>query len=352
ERVEEADIYFPRPKRRVGPEPVTSKGTPIRTLLNSPRNCFFIMPVHHCEYFSTGTQCKFCNFNTGQEDARSIGLDRKVTESLEETVEAYKIRGSEVRLIEGRFELGGFANAANEEKIHCGFVENIAKATPYKPNFTIHTEAMSRKGMQRLKDVGLDCITIQLEVWEPQIFAEALPGKVLHCSYDNWLESMSDAVDVFGVGNVACKTIGGLSLIPPSGHKTWQEARDSHAESIRWQVKNDLLPCIGYLRLPAGSVYGQDKANREKLPPAEYYLDVFKVHHEAMTEKGLYDKVNKLMYCGLCCSAGNYIGDIGVIENSGDWGRYMSDVIPDKANWLQQFIQSVSATTPAPKAGA
>ncbi|MDO8669992.1 MAG: hypothetical protein Q7O66_00995 [Dehalococcoidia bacterium] len=342
-----ADIYFPRPKPREGAEPRTSKGTPISRLIKSPRSCFLIMPVRYCEYFATGEQCKFCNFNSGQEDARSIGLDRPVTESLEEIVEAYKIRGSEVTLIEGRFEMGGFANAEHEERIHCTFVENIARATPYKPNFTVHTEAMSRKGMQRLKDVRLDCFAIQLEAWDAGLFADICPGKERHSSYDRWLEALSDAVDVYGVGNVGCKTIGGLSLIAPNGHKTWQEARDSHIEAVRWMIENDIKPDVGHLHLPAGSVYGENDANRAKLPPTEYYLDVFLAHHEAMLEHGLYEKLNKLMHCGLCCSAGNYTGELGILAQAGDWGTYMADVVPEKANWLLQFIRSVASPVAA-----
>ncbi|MDO8670938.1 MAG: hypothetical protein Q7O66_05840 [Dehalococcoidia bacterium] len=59
------------------------------------------------------------------------------------------------------------------------------------------------KNPARLKDVGLDCITIQLEVWDRDLFGEILPGKVRHCSFDGWLESVQDAVDIFGVGNPA-----------------------------------------------------------------------------------------------------------------------------------------------------
>ncbi|MDO8669991.1 MAG: hypothetical protein Q7O66_00990, partial [Dehalococcoidia bacterium] len=133
------EVYFPQAEQREGPEPLTSRGTPISRLVSSPRNCFMIFPVRFCEYFTSGDQCKFCNFNSGQEDARSVGLDRPVAENLDDTVEAYKIRSSEVRLVEGRFELGGYMNAENEERIHCRFVEKIANAAPYKPNFTIHT---------------------------------------------------------------------------------------------------------------------------------------------------------------------------------------------------------------------
>ncbi|MDO8671883.1 MAG: hypothetical protein Q7O66_10705 [Dehalococcoidia bacterium] len=337
------DLYFPEPKPRDGAEPLTSRGTPISRLVRSPRNCFFIFPVRYCEYFASGVQCKFCNFNVGQEGVRSIGLDRPVTENLEDVVEAYSIRSSEVKLVEGHFELGGFANSENEERIHTSFVESVAKAGPHKPNLSILTEALSRKGLQRLQDVGLDTICIQNEVWEPQSFANSLPGKAKHSSYERWQEFVSEAVDILGVGNVACKTIGGISLVAGT-HQTWQEARDTHIEHIREMTKIGVLPSIGCLRLPVGSIWGADIATlREKLPPTEYYLELFGPHHDAMTEAGLYDKMNKFMYCGLDCAHALYTGDLGVLERAGDWGNWMSDVVPDKANWILNWLKEIKS---------
>ncbi|MDO8673314.1 MAG: radical SAM protein [Dehalococcoidia bacterium] len=344
-------IYFPRVPAREGPEPVTSKGSPISRFMKSPRNCFNIQAVRYCEYFSTGEQCKFCNFNTSQDDARGLGLNRPVNENLDEVIEGYKIRGSEVHFIEGRWELGGFPNSDIEDKIHINFAERLSAALPYKPNFTIHTQATSRKTMQRLRDAGLNCMTLQMEIWEPEMFAEALPGKARHASFERWMESISDAVDVFGGGNVSVKSIGGLSLIPYNGHKTWQEARDSHIEHVKNVFKLGAFSSVGYLGLPPGTVYGSNPANREKLPPTEYYLDVIQAHHQAMMETKFYEKLNRLMYCGLCCVAVNYCGEVTILETAGNWGDWMVGHVPEKANWLKKFLDAVNTTAPATPAG-
>ncbi|MDO8670510.1 MAG: hypothetical protein Q7O66_03655, partial [Dehalococcoidia bacterium] len=63
ERVD-VNIYFPlKPERDEG---VTSKGTAVGDLVPVNRRCFGIIPVRYCEYFATGDQCKFCNFNPAQ----------------------------------------------------------------------------------------------------------------------------------------------------------------------------------------------------------------------------------------------------------------------------------------------
>ncbi|MDO8674393.1 MAG: hypothetical protein Q7O66_23550, partial [Dehalococcoidia bacterium] len=210
----DVNTYFPPPVRRPTDGLMTSGGTPIGSLFSCPRRCVAIMPVRYCEYFATGEQCKFCNFNNTQEDSRSIGLDRSVTLNLNEVVEGYKILSSEVRLLEAKFEMGGFMKSDREGRIYFDFVGNVANAASYKPNFAVRTQAMDRKDLQRLKDAGLDCISIQLEVWDPELFSVILPGKAKHASREVWLESFLESVDVLGAGNVGGKIIAGLSMIP------------------------------------------------------------------------------------------------------------------------------------------
>lgn len=336
ERVE--DVYFFRQKPRTTPEPVTSKGTPISTLIDFMPRCSCIAPMRYCEYFSTGDQCKFCNLNPGHEDARAAGLDDPVRINLEETVEAYKIRSSEVRQLEVSIVMGGLLNSEREAKIFLDFVEKIASATSYKPSITFRTQAMERKDLQRLGDAGFDSMSIQVEVLDPELFPELVPGKSKHAPYEHWIEAFNNAVDVFGAGSVGGKLVPGITLFAPNGHKTWQEARDYHVEADNWLIRNGVVPCFYPLWWAPGSILSQDRSNMDKFPPTEYHLDLALAHHKAMMEQGLYEKMNKFMYCGLDCTTAGYAGDIGMIELAGDVGKWMSDVVPDEDNWLAKFI--------------
>lgn len=91
EKVE--DVYFLSSGHRE--ERVTSKGTPVSNLVSCAHRCFFIFPVRHCEYFTTRDQCKFCKCNPSQEEARSLGITRPVTEDAKDLLEAILIHGSE-----------------------------------------------------------------------------------------------------------------------------------------------------------------------------------------------------------------------------------------------------------------
>ncbi|MDO8472742.1 MAG: hypothetical protein Q7T05_02880, partial [Dehalococcoidia bacterium] len=344
ERVE--DICFYRPKPRTTPEPVTGRGTPISTLIAFWPCCFFLNPMHRCEYFSTGDQCKFCNYNAAQDDARAAGLDVPVTRNLEETIEAFKIRNSEVRQLEGVIQNGGFQKAEQESRIHYDFVEKLASAASNKPNLSLAVQAKSRKEMQRLKDAGLDCCGIQMEVMDPKLFPEICPGKAKRTPFEGYIEACLDAVDIFGVGNVKVPLISGITLLTPNGHNTWQEARDYHIEANDWLIKNGILAEFYPLWWAPGSVISEDKSNLQKLPPIEYHLEIALAHHGAMLKYGLYEKMNKLMVCGLDLP-GPYAGDIGMLTLAGDVGKWMSTVVPDEENWLAELIaplQSLART--------
>ncbi|MDO8671100.1 MAG: hypothetical protein Q7O66_06675, partial [Dehalococcoidia bacterium] len=338
EKVE--SIYFARHKRRKFDEDVTSQGIPVASLVDIQRSCFVITPLRFCEYFAFGEQCKFCNYNYTYEDAQAVGADRAATINLMETVEAYKIATSSTTFVEGRFLMGGLRSSEKEARIHLDFVESIAKAASHKPNLSVHTQPISRKEMQRLKDVGLNCLTFQMEVWDRRLFAEICPGKDKHTGHERYKEACHEAVDTFGAGNVGNVFVGSVTMMPPSGHQTWQESRDSLIEGNRWMIKNGVFPVFLTLRLGVGSTYGEDKSNQQKLAPTEYYLDTILAHHNDVKEYGLYSKLNKLMFCPMDCLANHYSGEVGFVEKAGNLADWLADCVPGESNWLAQFPSS------------
>ncbi|MDO8670977.1 MAG: hypothetical protein Q7O66_06045 [Dehalococcoidia bacterium] len=351
EKVE--DIYFPTAEnwsKDLEKEPRTSRGTPVTSLVNIRRRCFNVIPVRHCEYFNTGDQCKFCNLNATYEDAaKAGGFQHNATINLEDTIEAYRIITSMMPpLVEGRLVMGGFADSDLEARIHLKFIEELARATTYLPNNSISTQPMSRPMMQRLKDAGISSISMNIEVWDRQLFEEVCPGKALNRGYDRYLEAFHNAVDIFGWGSVGTNQPGGVTLMPENGHLTWQEARDSQIEGIRWQIKNGVFPMLETLVLGVGSIYGDDPANQAKLPPTDYYLDIAIAHHEACKEFDMYQRMNRLLYCPLDCPPFAYCGQLGMVEEAGDVGKWAATCVPDDANWIARFMESFEASTKAP----
>ncbi|MBI2864339.1 MAG: hypothetical protein HYX94_07215, partial [Chloroflexi bacterium] len=300
-----------------------------------------LWPVRFCEYFTTGEECKFCNFNPTQEDARRAGLNRPVTINPDEAAEAFKLYGSRVRLLEGGLESGGFAKSETEASINVRFVERLSNALPYRTHLKLIAEAMPRNELERLRDAGLAGIRFQIETTDKRLFPIINPGKAKHLSYEGWLEAFQDAVDIFGVGNVGCKTIGGVTMQGPEGYPTWQEARDSQIEGDRWMLAHDVYPCMDSLRWAPGSPYSRDPANRNKFAPTEFFLDSIVAHDKAMNEHGFYEKLNKFLYCGLDCVCRPYCGEMGIIQRAGDFGTWMGAVVPYEQNWLAQFLDSV-----------
>ncbi|MDO8672257.1 MAG: hypothetical protein Q7O66_12660 [Dehalococcoidia bacterium] len=340
ERVD--DVYFPSPKEW-GDNLITSRGTPASTIVSAHGRCFFIQPLRFCEYFVSGEQCKFCNYNSTYDDARATGTDIATTVNMEDTVEAYKMISSQVRLIEGRWQSGALKSSEKETGAYINYVERIAKAASYTPNMTMSTQPADRKQLQRLKDAGLSCIHFNMEVWGAELFAEVCPGKAKYRGFEHYKDGYLDALDVFGEGNVSCNFVAGVSMMPENGHKTWQEARDSLIEGFTWLIKNRVFCTTIGLRLGVGSIYGDDKSNWAKVPPTEYYLETGMAHHKLMTEHGLYDTLNRLMFCPMDCPDAMYCGELGMVEIAGDIGKWAAKVFPPEANWLGRFIDSMQA---------
>ncbi|MDO8670211.1 MAG: hypothetical protein Q7O66_02130 [Dehalococcoidia bacterium] len=335
------EVYFPLPKPWAEGLK-TGKGTSVTTLVNVNRRCFKIAPVRFCEYFTNGEQCRFCNYNATYDDARSIGTDSPITINPEDTFEAYEIISSQTRLVEGRFQSGAVKSSGKEANMQIRFVERIASAASYTPNLGMSTPPLDRKGLQRLKDVGLSCIASNLEVWGAEMFEAVCPGKAKYRGHERYLEAYLEAVDIYGRGQVACNFVGGVSLMPENGHKTWQESRDSLIEGFRWLISNGVVPKFQAMRLGTGSIYGDNLANRAKLAPTEYYLDAALAHHGIMMEYELYKIVNKFMPCPLDCLPSLYGGDVGILALAGNVGKWLQDTIPDEWNWLVQFVSSHS----------
>ncbi|MDO8672686.1 MAG: hypothetical protein Q7O66_14845 [Dehalococcoidia bacterium] len=132
------DIYFVSPEWW-GDDRVTSKGTRASTLVSVLGSCVKMQPVRFCEYFTRGEQCKFCNYNSTYEDAHAVGGTSPITLSLEDTVEAYTMLASEVKLIESRWQSGALRGSEQEEAMYLKFVERIAGAASYPVNMTLST---------------------------------------------------------------------------------------------------------------------------------------------------------------------------------------------------------------------
>ncbi|MBI2864706.1 MAG: hypothetical protein HYX94_09125 [Chloroflexi bacterium] len=342
ERVDEVYQMPAMGSNIVAKEQLTKSGKPTSNFVHwSTKCCFQIIPVRFCEFFTLGMACKFCNFNPSQDDAASIGLQRSTTINLDEAVEAYKMRAAEVTVLEGHSDMGAIAKSGADVKIYAKFLEKIASATRKKPNLFILGVPTSRKDMQRLKDAGLDCIAYQMEMWDADLFEETVPGKAHFVGRDRYLEACEEAVQVFGVGNVGVGFVGGLNMIPENGRKTWQESRDSMVEGINWMIKRGVWPTTLYLRLPPGAAYATEE-NRKKMPPNEYYLELFLAHLKAAKETGLVNKWNRLMWCPLDCLTNE--GAMAAYDQNGSVGKWAAAAVPRELNWLLDWEEQHRVT--------
>ena len=84
--------------------------------------------------------------------------------------------------------------------------------------------AIPKAAMKRLRELGVKGACFNLEVWDPVQFERVCPGKHAIVGRDRWLESLEDAVDVFGRGHVKSAFVGGAELVGDGVCQTPDEA--------------------------------------------------------------------------------------------------------------------------------
>ena len=106
----------------------------------------------------------------------------------------------------------------------------------------------------------VDAACFNLEVWSEDLFSRICPGKHAFVGYSRWIESLENAVGIFGKGRVYTAMVAGIELEPEYG-MSWEQAselaiagrRRSAARVLfpsthstgRWEAKVTRITCFG-----------------------------------------------------------------------------------------------------------
>jgi len=93
-------------------------------------------------------------------------------------------------------------------------------------------------------------ISFNLEVWSKDLFQSVCPGKDRFVGYENWLQSLEDAVALFGRGHVYSAMVAGIELEPEYGF-TPQSAAELALKGARDLCARGVIP-IYSLYWPVG----------------------------------------------------------------------------------------------------
>ena len=251
-----------------------SDGTPYEAcVFSGADDMLFVVANKHCDYFSKGLECQFCDL-THQAAAQKKGGEAMVLRKQADRVaEVLDVGLHEKRyrhiIITGGTLLSTYQDMSGLEW-YANLLDTIRKKIRVWYPACIQIEALDDEGWKRIHDTGVPTIQPNIEVWDKRLFEIICPGKAKTVGYDEWIKRVINAVKYWGPGNVNPNFVTGVEMAQPFGFKKWEDAVKSTLSGYDFLMSNGVVPRQGdmWCREPKSKLAGQPA------PPLEYYLEI------------------------------------------------------------------------------
>jgi biotin synthase-related radical SAM superfamily protein len=189
-----------------------SDGTPMyevgySTSGNSKDKSIIFSYSSECSVKEKNETCLFCCLNGNSILKQGAQLWRNPVQIAETAKAAYDEGYSHLTIT------GGFIPERRELEYYLDTAEKIQEAIGRK-DFNGQAcigAPVDLNVLDRYKEAGFASVGLNTEVWSKGWFEVICPGKVTECGgYDNWVNALKHAVDVFGRGNVRSIFVAGL----------------------------------------------------------------------------------------------------------------------------------------------
>ena len=284
ERVEEV-LFEERPKWLTEK---TSDGKTFSSVMQLiSAQVFNACVLRHCEYFNTSVHCRFCSMTGGSQALREVGVRHQMALKPEHAVEAFEAAqretGVNIILLSG----GSLYDQEKEADAYYRLTAALAEKREDLRTETYllaGTSAFAKDKAQRLRDLGLDLLMYDLEVWDPEVFRFVCPGKSQHIGREQWIKRLLDAKDVMGKGHVGTNLVLGAELAQPGGFADPDKALASWEGCFEWCLSNDIVPMLTIWQPAAGSQF----EGARNTAPIEYLLEVGAKRRAAMKKYDMF----------------------------------------------------------------
>lgn len=186
----------------------TSDGTPMVKIGQiGGEDCFFICYNNYCAHFSKRKECLFCNLVDTSRKYRSVITRKQVDQIGETAAEAFREGVAKHILMTG----GCFGNEKEVDVVET-ILAAIRKHTGLDriPGTLLPSPPEDLASLRRYKDAGIEAVAFSLEIWDEPLYRALCPGKAGDTPRRKFLESLEEAVRVFGPGNVYGVFVMGL----------------------------------------------------------------------------------------------------------------------------------------------
>lgn len=278
---------------------VTSNGTPMKEIATARPQRITLTPQIKCHFWDKpGNGCKYCGLFAETRGKNIPERDEKYFQDVYETVaEAVKQKGRfcQYHMTSGS-TLSGRAEIFDDEvDLYIKTLKAAGRAFKTK-KFPVKlvASAFSKEQLKRLyEETGITTYTTDLEVLNESVFNWVCPGKAEFVGYQQWKQSLYDAVEIFGRGNVDCGLVGGVELAQPNGFQSEDEA----LEVVLKEANEIAAHGVSFAECVWNTIPGS-YFFKQKTPSLEYYVRLASGLAEARRKNGLNIYTDDYRRCG------------------------------------------------------
>ena len=283
------EIFFRGPHGHVGK--ILSSGHPAEMIAQGVIDLFYFVPTHHCAYWNTDDQCRFCDLDYYAKHLMKMGRGFKTRQSPDDLYEATceALKGERVRYQHC------FLNSGSDPRddysrdfaynIECvSAINRGAKDVLGVERFPLYLlmAPQPKDRMQQLYDAGVCAFGSYIETWNPEQFSLTCPGKEKFIGRDEYIRRTVDAVDIFGPGNVAFGFVPGVEMAPPPyGFEDVEDALASTLEGYAFMIDKGIVPLGTNWSIEPGTNFYKMGA---KPPPLEFWVRLDKGRYQLLKD--------------------------------------------------------------------
>ena len=231
----------------------TSKKEMVKIGQIGGEDCLFFCYQNFCSHFSKNEQCLFCNLVSTSQTYDSV-LKTKVTQDIGEVAKA-AFSESNVKHV---LLTGGCFNHQKEIELVSDIVKTISEHVGINrvPGTILPSSPKNLDEIEKYHDSGINAIGFSMEIWDEMLYRAICPGKSKSFSHDEFVNSIRNAVEVFGEGNVYGVFVMGL------------EPRETFLDGVR------TLTSLGANIVPfVWSPNPGSKLEGHRAPTSKWYLE-------------------------------------------------------------------------------
>lgn len=284
---------------------LTGDGTPMRATGLSQHGDMLVLNVAPgCEYFvvpdangkTQNKSCSFCLYGLpDKQRMEPLGQELYVAQTPRPTLERVREACTHPETHARHLYLvgGSMLDMKAEGDRFVGIARHLAEKGLHERYYiACGSGAIPRESMIELKDAGVRGACFNLEVWDPTQFKRVCPGKDSIVGRDRWIESLQDAVDVFGDEHVMTAFVGGAEMDGP-GAQSPEAALASNIEAAETLIPQGIQTIY--------SLHWKMTGKQRGMEPL-YTLDFFLKLNEAMAElRASHQRpINEDFFCRRC----------------------------------------------------